>query len=246
MHKDGFSTGWPELTERLFFTQVEGFWFVDYFGEEEAYLTELFQLLSRPDLAEMLRWLSLRSPDVGVNGTREWDFTPLLETKAQFPCLQSLQIARTPPENHNHAIIGQGYEENGQLGALLNRMPALIELWTPSAPDATFCERVGHPLQLLHLDCGYDHQDFIANLAQSHCFPQLKHFEFNDYVPFYMPDWQASCVPYSHYKQLLLSETLPAFSTFFLRSSNLNESQREALKNLRTGLHFTYQNPRII
>jgi hypothetical protein len=246
MHQDGFCSGWPELTERLFFTQVKGFWFVDYFGEGETYLTELFQLLARPELAETLRWLSLRSPDVGANGTREWDFTPLLETRAQFPCLQSLQIARTPPENHNHFIVGRGYEENGQLGALLDRMPALIELWTPSAPDATFCERVGHPLRLLYMDCGYDHQDFIAQLAQSCCFSQLAHIEFSDYAQFYMPDWEASCVPFEHYEQLLSSNTLPAFSRFFLRSARLSEAQITQLKTQRPGLHFTYQNPRII
>lgn len=246
MHHDGFRTGWPELTQRLFFTQVEGFWFVDYFGEEEVYLVELLQLLTTPELAETLHWLSLRGLDEGVNGTREWDFTPLLETKAQFPCLQSLQIARTPPENHNHSIVGRGYEESGQLGALLDRMPALIELWTPSAPDATFCERVGHPLRLLYMDCGYDHQGFIENLARSDCFPQLKHFEFSDYAQFYLEDWQESCVPFEHYEQLLRSDTLPAFSRFFLRSAHLSEAQITQLKTQRSGLHFTHQNPRII
>lgn len=246
MHHDGFSTGWPELAQRLFFTQQAGFWFVDYFGDSEEFFPELLTLLAAPELAETLRWLSLRSPDEGANGTREWDFTPLLETKTQFPCLQSLQIARTPPENHNHFIVGRGYEESGQLGALLDRMPALIELWSPSAPDATFCERASHPLRLLHLDCGYDHQDFIAQLAQSRCFSQLLHVEFSDYAQFYMPNWEASCVPFEHYEQLLSSNTLPALSRFFLRSAGLSEAQVAHLKTQRPGLRFTYQNPRII
>lgn len=245
MHHDGFRTGWPELTERLFFTQVEGFWFVDYFGDSWEFFPDLLTLLATPELAETLRWLSLRGLDTGANGTREWDFTPLLETKAQFPCLQSLQIARTPPENHNHFIVGRGYEESGQLGALLDRMPALIELWTPSAPNATFCERVAHPLQRLYMDCGYDHQNFIENLARSDCFPLLKHFEFSDSAQFYLEDWQESCVPFAHYEQLLRSESLPSLVRFFLRHSHLSEAQLAVLKGLRPGLGFTYQNPRI-
>lgn len=239
MHDAGFSTGWPELTERLFFVQEQGFWFVDYFGEEEGYLVELFQLLSRPELAEKIRWLSLRGPDTGANGTREWDFTPLLETQAQFPSLQSLQIARTPPENHNHFIVGSGYEEAGQLGKLLDCMPALIELWTPSAPSAAFCERFGHPLQLLHMDCGYDHQNFIANLAQSQCFPHLRVLGFRDYSEFYLPDWKEQCVPYEHYERLFEAQGLPEWGMLTLHTAHLNEAEVAHLRALRPGLRFT-------
>jgi hypothetical protein len=245
MHHEGFREGWPELTERLFFTQAHGFWFVEYFGDGDEFFAELLKILIHPDIAGTLRWLSLRGLDEGANGTKSWDFTPFIEKEVQFPCLQSLQITRTPPENHNHNIVGVTYEEEGQLGSLLDRMPALIELSTPSAPDATFCERPSHPLRLLDMDCGYDHQNFIENLAQSTCFSALEIFDFSDYCQFYMADWKDSTVPFDHYKQLFQSPTLPALHTFFLRNSHLTEVETSMLQILAPKINFAQQKPRI-
>jgi hypothetical protein len=245
MHHEGFHEGWPELTERLFFTQAHGFWFVEYFGNRNEFFGELLKVLIHPDIAGTLRWLSLRGLDEGANGTKPWDFTPFLETEVYFPCLQSLQITRTPPENHNHNIVGVSYEEEGQLGSLLDRMPALIELFTPSAPDVTFCKRPSHPLRLLYMDCGYNHQNFIENLAQSTCFPELKIFDFSDYCQFYMTDWKENTVPFDQYKKLFQSQTLPALHTFFLRNSHMTEVEVSMLQVLAPKINFAQQKPRI-
>lgn len=124
-------------------------------------------------------------------------------------------------------------------------MPVLIELWSPSAPNFLFFERASHPLRILFVDCGYDHQNFIENLSKSKCFPELKTLDFSDYCQYYTEDWKSSCVPFEHYEQLFLAKNLSALLTFFLRNSHLSEEKVTILKSLRPQLHFARQNPRI-
>ena len=240
MQQDGFRSGWPELSERLYFAQEQGFWFVEYFGDGDEFWREFLQLLCAPEIAQNLRWLSLRGLDEGANGTRNWDFTPLLETNAPFPQLQSLQIARTSPEAHNHSTVGASYEESGQLASLLDRMPTLIELRSPSAPSAAFSERPPHPLRVLCVDCGYDHQNFLLNLARSACFPELSRIEFCDLDPLPEED-ENCCVPFAHYEQLFQSRNLIALKSFFLRNAHLTDTELVSLAALRPEVDFAYQ-----
>jgi hypothetical protein len=53
----------------------------------------------------------------------------------------SFRVAWQRPGDHNHPVLGCGYEEGGMIARLLDRMPNLEELTVPSAPDASFFDR---------------------------------------------------------------------------------------------------------
>src|SRR5262245_2743377 len=58
---------------------------VDFWGEAlgESYL-ELIEALGTPLVADALRSLTLRGPDEGANGTRNWNLGPLVAEGARF------------------------------------------------------------------------------------------------------------------------------------------------------------------
>lgn len=83
-------------------------------------------------------------------------------------------------ENITIVTYGDYYSDNGAGGKILNKMPRLTSLTLPSAPATSFFERNAHPLEHLSLQAGFEHQQFIRNLAEAKCFPALKHFEWTD------------------------------------------------------------------
>src|ERR1043165_4764398 len=124
----------------------------------------------------------------GANGTRNWDFTPLVESSAVFPQPTSFFIEPSAPEHHNQTIIAKDYDEDGMIARLLTRFPRIESLTTPSAPNASFFEIGIRPLVYLRVDAGYDTQNFILNLSKSSCFPSLRLLDYGDYNERYMED----------------------------------------------------------
>ena len=224
-------------TQKLYFTQSQGLFYVAYYGSD---YDDFLETICQPEVAVQLGALTIQGPDKGANGTRNWDFTALIESGTEFPCLNSLFVEPTEPGRHNQTIIGADYEEEGQIGRMLARMPALQSLTVPSAPDAGFFERAEHPLAILRVESGYDHQSFIANFSRSSCFPHLRLLDFGDYNQRYMEDYAQQCTPFADYQALFRS---PAFRNitgqgFSLRNSVLAAAQLADLRQLHDQVPF--------
>jgi hypothetical protein len=93
---------------------------------DEAF-DETLACLSRQDVADCITSLSFSGPDSGANGTREWTFSPLLDSAVSFPRLRSLFIKPTQPQDHNQSLVcasGQILEEGRRHRALGAQDPA--------------------------------------------------------------------------------------------------------------------------
>jgi len=113
---------------------------VEYFGETWGEpITWTLQCLTRQDVADIVTSLAFTGPDEGANGTRDWDFGPLLEVDVHFPVLRSLFVKPTEPADHNTSLICRAdLEEGGDIARFVAKIPYLTELTIPNAPDASF------------------------------------------------------------------------------------------------------------
>ncbi|MBV9849987.1 MAG: hypothetical protein JO250_09980 [Armatimonadetes bacterium] len=229
----------PEHTEKLYFLQSHGLFHIEFYGVPgEAAYTECLHVLCAADVAAQLCSITLRGPDEGANGTRNWDLTAMVEAGTEFPHLKAFFVESMSPEHHNQSIIGADYEEAGQISHLLVKMPAIESLTVPSAPDAGFFQRGTRPLSFLRVESGYDHQNFILNLGHSDCFPGLRMLDFGDFSQRYMDDYQQHCTPFNHYEQLFQSQAFTSVRGFNLRNSVLSADQLARLRRLRPKVQF--------
>jgi hypothetical protein len=188
---------------------------VDFYGDpgQDACI-DLLEALKDPSVAPHLATLTLRSPDVGANGTRGY----------HLGSLTSLKVERNHPEAHNRGVIGDVDGEFGVLGELLRCCPSLQMLEVPSAPDASFFEVAEHPLRHLSVDAGYDHQRFVRNVATSSCFPKLNVLEFGEYEETYMDDFASRVTPDADYETLFTSPLMRQLSCLTLRNPRFPET----------------------
>lgn len=231
---------------RLLFMEIGGLLHVEFYGESyDEPFTDVLEVISHPAVAERLAVIHFDGPDEGANGTKDWDFSPLLESDIVFSKLTSFRVALYRQGDHNHSILegGTGYEENGIAARLLDRMPNLRSLTIPSAPDATFFNRPPHPLAYLAIDTGYDHQDFILNLSRAICFPGLFRFDFGDYNEWYMEEYPIGCVPFEHYLALFQSPSFASTRVFALRNAPLSDTQIQQLKAMKPRFSFGHAPP---
>jgi hypothetical protein len=230
----------PTDNERVLFAEERGALHVEIYSDPlgDSFL-EVLETLAQPEVASRLGYLSLRGPDEGANGTRNWDLSRLLESDVQFPWLRGLFIEPSGPEWHNRSIVAVDYDEAGMLGQLLDRAPALSYLVAPSAPDRTFFQRTAHPLQYLRVEAGYDPQTFIRSVSESDCFPTLRQLDYTDYCERYADDYPARCTPFEDYRALFEAPAIVPVRSFTLRNAVLSPEQLLELKALRPALLFT-------
>ncbi len=201
----------------------------DWFNECDG--LPLFRLLCDPPFTQNLLSLIIRSEDVGANGTQNWEFESLLTQENIFENLSHFELPLNSEETHNCIIVTyqDSYDENGGIGLLLDKCPALKTLILPSAPGSNFFERDVHILENLHIQTGFDHQNFIKNLSASTCFQSLQHITFRDYAQTYMENFQENCTSYEDYLLLIQSNTLPALKLITIQDCVLDMNQRENL-----------------
>jgi len=144
----------------------------------------------------------IKAKDVGSNGTRTFGLEELLkDDKIVFENMKEFEVEQTQHFHENISVVTfQDYnEDNGAGGKILNKMPNLEILSLPSAPNADFFNRAKHPLTHLSLQAGYEHEGFVAKLADSKNFPNLSSFEWTDGPG--KPRF-TSCIPTKHYTKL--------------------------------------------
>ncbi len=95
-----------------------------FYGTESRKI--VMDFLSSQDVAQKLKYISFDSPDEGANGTNNFDFTVLIESKEIFSNLKDFSVRLTQLNDHNQTIIGEVYEEDGQIAKLMKKMPNLI------------------------------------------------------------------------------------------------------------------------
>jgi hypothetical protein len=223
----------PSFIDRLCVTRVGDLVYLDFYGDAcgESFC-DLLDTLVEPGVASSVASIQLRGPDEGANGTRNWDLSTIAENAVTFPKLGSLCVEQTKPTDHNRTIVASTYDEDGVLAKILRKAPALKVLVTPSAPNADFFRVGSRPIEYLSVDAGYDHQGFIANLARSSCFPQLRSFEFGEYNETYMEDFSAHVTPFSDYRELFTSPAFAPVTVFLWRNPGCSPVELAAAKEL--------------
>jgi hypothetical protein len=224
------------ITERLCVTKVGDRAHLDFYGDPfgESF-GDLLDALLDLDVANSLASLDLRGPDTGVNGTRNWELNSIAESTVVFPELRRLSIEQTKPTDHNRSIVARCYHEEGVLAKVLAKAPKLEVLITPSAPNADFFGIGQRPIQYLSVDTGYDHQGFIANLARSSCFPNLRSLEFGEYNETDMEDFSVHLTPFADYRELFSSPAFASVRVFQWRNPACSPAEMAELTSLKTG-----------
>lgn len=237
---------WLSDYNYLTITPMRGGLHVEYFGEVHARpLAWTLECLSEQAVADTLTSLVFSGPDEGANGTREWEFTSLLDTDVTFPILRSLAIRPTAPHEHNRSQIqraGAMMEEQGEIARFAAKAPNLSELVVPNAPDQSFFE---HPMPNLHslrIGGGYDTQAFVDNMAASSNLPNLKTLDFTESTELQFT-WKAQREPDAvtspaAYEKLFRSKAFDSLRSLYLRNTCLTLEQLEALQAIRPQLQF--------
>jgi len=223
-----------DMIPRLSVTDMGSSVGIEFFGSpfDEPY-QEVLNTLGQPDIAGLLRFLILRAPDEGANGTKHWDLESLLANNAVFQQLETLSVQLSNPSDHNCGIIGADYEENGVLSRILKQSPRLRELTAPSAPNADFFKVGERPLRFLNIDAGFDTQGFIANLSASNSLPELSCLEWGEYCQTYMDDWRHGCTPFKDYLKLFNSAVFANVRKFVWRNPVCSPDEIQQLRRLR-------------
>jgi hypothetical protein len=228
-----------ELINRLCVTPVDGRLHVDFYGTPfDEPLQHVLQAIATPEVSQVLASLTLRGPDEGANGTRNWDLNVLANSDVIFLELREMFIEQTKPVDHNRTIVASTYDEDGVLARILTRAPKLETLVTPSAPDSTFFQVDRRPVKLLNVDAGYDTQGFIRNLARSSCFPDLQCLEFGEYNETYIDDYASRCTPAADYEELFTSGAFKPVRRFVWRNPVCPAAEIAAFKAMRRDLQL--------
>ncbi|KML48766.1 hypothetical protein VL15_29390 [Burkholderia cepacia] len=219
---------------------------VRYFGDAwEKPFDWTLQCLAERDVADLVTDLAFSGPDEGANGTREWDFGPLLDSDARFPMLRSLYVKPTEPADHNLSMIVRRdliMEEGGEIARFAAKAPFLTELTVPNAPDANFFEVPLPHLNRLRIGGGYDTQQFIDGLAGSDNLPSLGWLDFSESTELHSA-WKhardaGSVTSFDAYERLLKSNAGQRLHTLTLRNTCLDRDELEALRGLHPRLQF--------
>ncbi|MNN16321.1 hypothetical protein D3C81_1294550 [compost metagenome] len=234
------------MQERVTVAPLYGGLHVEFFGNpwDEPFAWTL-ACLSDQRVGDAVMSLSFTGPDEGANGTREWEFTALLDSDVRFPRLRSLSISPTEPADHNMSLVqraGTIMEEDGEIARFVSKAPYLSELVVPNAPDAAFFEVPLPHLHSLHIGGGSDTQRFIDNLAASRNLPALGLLDFSESTELQF-SWadarEAEAVtPFAAYERLFASDAFAAVHTFRLRNSALTLEQLQSLQAMRPRLSF--------
>ncbi len=175
--------------------------------EEEAWMYRFCQLLNKKEFAPLISSIEIKGPDQGIDETRLYDFTTLLnKPEIVFSNLIEFEVEQTLSIHKNIIMITNDdfYEENGAGGKILDKMPNLLSLTLPSAPSPCFFDREFHPIQHLNIQAGYDHHGFLSHLSKAKCFPNLKSLEWTNGPGMAL----TSHAPQSHIEQVKKSKTI--------------------------------------
>jgi hypothetical protein len=239
---------------QLTLVETDGLLDVEYQGEYALWfdddttisiLQDLCQILVSPDVARRLRSFTYRTDaDLAANGTYDYNIDPLVDGVQQFPNLMRVSLDQGDGEQGykilNSPASGEDWHEAGVLARLLAKAPSLADLVTPVPPDVSFFQGSQHSLQSLDVDAGFDHVDFIRNLAACSRFPNLRKLVFTDLRQYYLDDWRTQTTSFDDYVLFFKSLIGAQLASIVLRAVNLSPEQVEQLLAIRSeGVEIT-------
>ena len=237
---------WVSDYNRLSIAPLRGGLHVEFFGEIYGEPLEwTLECLAEQPVADCLSSLAFDGPDEGANGTREWEFSALLESAVTFPRLRSLFIRPSRPEDHNQSLVQRGgsiMEEGGDIARFAAKCPVLSELTVPNAPDASFFALALPHLSTLQIGGGFNTQGFIDNFAASRNLSALRLLDFTESteLQFTWADQRepGAVTSYASYEKFFRSAAADSLRVLHLRNTGLTAEQLQALQALRPGLQF--------
>ncbi|MDR1461208.1 MAG: hypothetical protein LBI78_06135 [Campylobacteraceae bacterium] len=184
-----------------------------------------------------IKSLIFTGADEGANGTKNWDFTRLINSNAVFENLEEFKVKLTDEGEHNQSVIAQDYDEDGQIAKLAAKMPNLKILQVPSAPNEDFFKLKNLKLQKLIVQAGYNTQNFIANLSKTVNLSRLYALDYTDILH----DIDNIGTTYGDYKKLFCSDFFETKSEhgqkinfhFTLRENRLTSENLQELNSIK-------------
>ena len=188
--------------DKIYFTEIQGLYSIHYNGKgsdwayhEELEEEEIDDLIDENeyeytafgellqlciDYSDKIGSLVFTGPDEGSNGLIEWDFSRLSTASVSFINLHQFRVQLSDMGDHNVNFIGDDELPMPEMvSQVLAKMPNLVTLELPSVPDETFFQLSYPKLRSVRLQAGYDHANFIKNLAQSELLGQIS-LDFTD------------------------------------------------------------------
>lgn len=239
-----------EYATRLEIAPVTQGFQLTYYGcgtasEDSSAFATLLNGLSHQALADWIEGLTFVGPDEGANGSREWCFTPLLDSDVTFPRLNALHIPPAGRAAHNIVCIvqeGEILDEAGDIARFVSKTPQLTHLTLPEAPGGSFFSVSLPQLQRLVIGPGHDTRGFIAGLAKATLLPSLGQLDFCDSIAplqqFAPPSDEPSATSFEDYEALFRSPIMDHLWGVVLRNAQLTEAQYRLLNALRPNCQF--------
>lgn len=229
-------------SSQLFFSSIGQFYDLYFYGDgnnDSVPFQMLLEFICKQEYADRIVSMRFDGPDEGANGTKNWDFELVTNSNVMYPNLKQFKVQLSDYADHNCNIIGKYYDEDGMIAKLLVKMPTLMSLTVPSAPDKSFFDIACHPLEYLRLQAGYDNQNFIRNLAQSNNFQLLASLDYSDFMD--TNNATKDCyTSFEDFKMLFTSTAFSSVKHFILRNSILSKEQLFELQCLNNILQFKY------
>ena len=219
----------------LRYSQKGDLYEIEFIADEPAspLCSIFFEIINQEEFAEQIWSLRLQGADEGINGTNNWDLAALAQNpKVIFRNLKQILLPLNEKNHHRIIVTGDDdYEENGVLAKILSKMPHLEFLQSPSTPNEDFFKH-STSIKTLHIQAGYNHQNFIYNLAQSKNFEHLETFKFWDYAESYMENYEQYATSVGDYIALFSSTHLPKLKKVYLYHTQLSPQDQEKLRSL--------------
>ena len=244
--EEGLATNHPWY-HSLTVCESDGLLDVLYHGEYDIWLKDqeipilqdLLELLASPSIAPKLRSFTYKTAAVlAANGTYDFTIDPLAYGNESFVNLIQLSLDQGEGEHGYKILVSrrdeEGWKEAGALAALLEKAPNLEILISPVPPNKEFFHGQTHPLRVLNVDAGFDHDTFILNLAQCSRFNKLEHLIWTDDRNTYLDEWPDITTPFEDYLMLFRSPIANQLKTIELREVVLLEEQIRQLLAIRT------------
>lgn len=193
-----------------------------------------FEIINHEEFTEQIWSLRLQGADEGVDGINQWDLAVLSENpKVIFSNLKQFLLPLNNSQSHHKVIVtgNSDYQENGVLAKLLPKMPNLEFLQSPSAPNEDFF-KYPSAFKTLHIQAGFNHQNFICHLAQAKHFTDLETLKFWDYTEGYAENYQQHATSVDDYIALFSSTNLPKLKRLHLYHTQLSPKEQEKLRSL--------------
>lgn len=194
----------------------------------------IFKIIANSEYSTIIKSIRFFHKGGQANGTVELYFNELLSYNS-FPNLTFFYTQHFSEDGSLIASFRGNYDEDGLGGKILDFMPNVKVLNLVSAPNDTFLKREHHPIETLEVRAGYENNKFIERLTDSQCFPNLKHFSYQDINIAFTQSPDDSVMQFEIIEAFMASKNFPNLEVLSLLELKITENQIEKLKKSYMG-----------